>query len=82
MKIIRLTDEEFETLLNLLNYEFDQEWCYQNDIKEKDLTKLEDYLALYKKIYRSEYPKKYFLDNYVYNSLIESITNDIKELKQ
>ena len=79
MKTIKLTDEQFEILERLLDYEFEQELNFQEN-GDKNTELLEDYLELYKAIYKNQATN--FIQAFVYNDSIEIKEKEINKLKK
>lgn len=79
MKTIKLTDEQFEILERLLDYEFEQELHFQEN-GDKNTELLEDYLELYKAIYKNQATN--VIQAFVYNDSIEIKEKAINELKK
>ena len=79
MKTIKLTDEQFEILERLLDYEFEQELNFQEN-GDKNTELLEDYLELYKAIYKNQATN--FIQAFVYNDSIEIKEKEISKLKK
>lgn len=79
MKTIKLTDEQFEILERLLDYEFEQELNFQEN-SDKNTELLEDYLELYKAIYKNQATN--FIQAFVYNDSIEIKEKAINGLKK
>lgn len=79
MKTIKLTDEQFEILEHLLDYEFEEELNFQEN-GDKNTELLDDYLELYKAIYKNQATN--FIQAFVYNDSIEIREKEINELKK
>ena len=79
MKTIKLTDEQFEILERLLDCEFEQELNFQEN-GDKNTELLEDYLELYKAIYKNQATN--FIQAFVYNDSIEIKEKEISKLKK
>lgn len=78
MRTIKLTEEQYTTLENLLEYEIDQEYIYQYN-GEKATDYLEDLVNLYEAIKRKQADN--FIEALVSQDLVEGKRKLIEELK-
>lgn len=78
MKTLILTDEEFATLEQIFDLEWQQEYQFQID-GDHDTHWLERYLELYKKIICSKHNQS--IERLVASDLIDTKENDIKEIQ-
>lgn len=78
MKTIKLTDEQFETLVGLLEYEIDQEYNYQinGDCEADYLAKIVD---IYETIHHKQ--AKSFIEGFVISEVVENYRKLVEELK-
>ncbi len=77
MRTIKLTEKQFKTLENLLDYEFDQELNYQEN-GDRDTELLEDYLDLYKAVMTP----RGIVEVLVYEDLCQAKQKQIDYLKE
>ncbi len=68
---LELDDKQFNTLMHLLEYEFDQETNYQEN-GNCNAELLEEYFELFKIAYAAKYQNQYLVGALIYNDLIKS----------
>ena len=78
MKTIKLTDEQFETLKNLLEYEIDQEYNYQvnGDCEADYLSKIVD---IYEAIHHKQATS--FIEGFVISEVVEGYRKLVEEIR-
>ena len=81
MKTIKLSDKQFETLEHLLDYEIDQEYCYQinSDQEARDLEYFSSLIDLYEALYTKQ--ARNMVEALVFEDLVEGKKKLLKELK-
>lgn len=82
MKILKLTNDQFETIEKMLDYEWEQELTFQSESSEPDVSLLKEYLDIYKVLYGSKYDRASFIDVLVATDILNSKESELKKLCQ
>ena len=78
MKTVRLTDAQYEVLMNLLDYEFNEEFSFQEE-GDRDTELLDKYVDLYDALYSNQ--ARSFIEAVVNKEIVDTMRKKVADLR-